>query len=159
MSTFLSDTVAKYDAGGSGDNYISDGYIKSVEKVWISSVSIGTTALATNDTVVIARIAPGKKITGVEVMYPALTTDNGLTGSTLAVGVTGDADKFIDDVEITVPTALSKYEDHRYHAIMNNPDGMAYITTGSSVTAIILTIGRLAATTTSCMIKSIVRYT
>ena len=29
--------VAKYNAGGSGDNIIADGYIKTVEKVWIDS--------------------------------------------------------------------------------------------------------------------------
>jgi hypothetical protein len=159
MATYYGDTVAKYDAGGSGDNYISDGYIKSVEKIWMSAITIGTTALTTADTVVIARIPPNKKITSVEAFYPALTTENGLTGSTLAIGVIGDVDKFINNVEITVPTALSKYADNTTYACMNNADGMAYVTTGSTTTAIILSIGRKASETTSCTIRTIVRYT
>lgn len=159
MSTFYSDTVTKYDNGGSGDNYIEDGYIKSVEKVWISSITVGTTAISTADTVVIARIAPGRKITSVEAYYPALTTENQMTGSTLSIGVTGDTDKFVDDVEIGVRTALGSYADYLTYVHSNNPDGLSYVTTGSTTTAIILSIGRKAATTTSCTIKTIVRYT
>lgn len=157
MTTYYGGNVTKYNNGGSGDNYISDGYIKSVEKIWMDTVTIGTTAITTADTVVIAKIGPGRKITDVIVTYPALTTENGATGSTLAVGVTGDLDKFIDDVDISVPTVLSKYVDYTLTARMNA--GTGYVTTGSTTTDIILSIGRRAATTTGSTITTIVKYT
>ncbi len=158
MSEVKGANVTKYDAGGSGDNYIADGYIKSVEKIWYDSYAIGTTALTTADTIIIARIPPNKKIMDVQVCYPALTTEGTGTGSTLAVGVTGDLDKFIDDVEIgaAVGTIDAK---NTTSARMDNADGMAYLTTGSTNTAIILSFGRKATLTTSSTIKTIVRYT
>lgn len=69
--------MTKYAAGGSGDNIIPDGYIKSVEKTWIdtfiysSALTIGTGMI-----IDIARIPQGKKITGIEVY--------GLGGATLS---------------------------------------------------------------------------
>lgn len=159
MSEYKGANVTKYDAGGSGDNYIPDGYIKSVEKIWTDSVTIGTTALTSADSLLIARIPPGKKITSVEVFYPALTAENCMTGSTLTCGTSDDTDKFILAGELGVMTALGvAAESYRYAARMNNPDGHMYLTTGSSDTAISVYIDRIVSQTTSCTIKSIVRY-
>ena len=68
MTTYKAANVTKYDAGGSGDNIIADGYIKTVEKVWLDSF-VNTTAMTTADTLTIASIPPNKKITGVEVYW------------------------------------------------------------------------------------------
>ena len=61
--------VTKYDAGGSGDNYIANGYIRSVEKVWIDSWA-GTAALGSNDTIKIAILPANSKVTDVQVYWP-----------------------------------------------------------------------------------------
>lgn len=85
MATFTSTVstnatyAAKYVAGGSGDNIIPDGYIKSVEKVWIDSYTIAFTN--TNTTIVIAEIPPNKKIISINAeIYTSVTQTNGTVG-------------------------------------------------------------------------------
>lgn len=75
MSTLKSANVTKYDAGGSGDNYIEDGYIKSVEKVWIDSYTTTTTTLESNDSICIGYVPKNKKLTEVTVYLPILGSD------------------------------------------------------------------------------------
>jgi len=72
MATLKSANVTKYDAGGSGDNYIADGYIKSVEKVWIDTYTNTTNAIGSADTILIGYIPKNKKITDIVVYMPAL---------------------------------------------------------------------------------------
>ena len=72
MTVLKGANVTKYDAGGSGDNYIEDGYIKSVEKVWIDSYTATGIALGTEDTICIGRVPKGKKITEIVVYLPAM---------------------------------------------------------------------------------------
>ena len=55
--------VTKYNAGGSGDNIIADGYIKAVEKVWLDSYTIAFTG--TNSAIHIAQVPANKKITSI----------------------------------------------------------------------------------------------
>lgn len=160
MSEYKAANVTKYDAGGTGDNLIESGMIFSVEKIWADSYTF-TSALVKDDTYVIARIPPGKTITDVIVCYPLLSTDTVLTGSTLSVGTNDDLDKFIDDVEvgaISSSSATVLISDHILQARMDNADGFLYLTTGSSFTPIVLTIGRKNTTTTSGAIKTIVKY-
>jgi len=76
-----------------------------------------------------------------------------LTGSTLSVGVTGDTGKFINAVEVGVGAAQA------VSARMNNATGFQYVTTGSTVTPILLSIGRKATTTTGSTLKIVVKYT
>lgn len=60
--------VTKYDAGGSGDNVIPDGFIKAVEKVWLDTYTFSSSATIGIGTIVeIAQIPVGKKITSIEV--------------------------------------------------------------------------------------------
>lgn len=60
--------VTKFDAGGTGDNIIPDGFIKSVEKVWIDTyVFTSANTIGTGLVIDIAKIPAGKKITGIEV--------------------------------------------------------------------------------------------
>ena len=64
--------VTKYDNGGSGDNYIAGGYIKSVEKIWTDSWD-GTVVLGSNDTIKIAVIPANAKVIDVQVYWPLST--------------------------------------------------------------------------------------
>ena len=76
--------VTKFDAGGSGDNYISNGLIKSVEKVWIDTYTYSAAATigaATN--LEIAVIPEGRKITGISVNVLGLDASS---TSTLTIG-------------------------------------------------------------------------
>lgn len=64
----IATNLTRKDAGGSGDNIIPDGFIKSVEKVWLdtfvysSSSTIGATTF-----IEFASIPQGKKIAGIEI--------------------------------------------------------------------------------------------
>jgi len=72
MATVKAANVTKFDAGGSGDNYIPDGYIKSVEKVWIDSYYVSA-ALPSTTAINIGKIPKGKKLTDVIVYLPVLS--------------------------------------------------------------------------------------
>jgi len=84
--------VTKFDAGGSGDNYISNGLIKSVEKVWIDTYTYSAAATigaATN--LEIAVIPEGRKITGISVNVlglDAVSTSTLTMGTKIASGAT-----------------------------------------------------------------------
>ena len=69
MATVSAVNVTKYDAGGSGDNIVNDGFIKTVEKVWIDSYAI-ITNLATTSSILIARVPANKKVTDIVVHMP-----------------------------------------------------------------------------------------
>lgn len=79
--------VTKYNAGGSGDNIIADGYIKTVEKVWLDSYTIAFTS--TNATIDIAILPPNKKITSIVVMVETTLSQ---TNGTISIGWASDAD-------------------------------------------------------------------
>ena len=153
MTAFLGANKTKYDAGGSGDNIISDGYIKTVEKVWIDSYATGTTPVTSADTICIATIPANKKITGVEVYIPA---SQGPTGATITVGTVGDTDKFIASTAITQFIDSAVNEDIGVIR-MNNPDGFSFVTTAA--TDIFLAFDTVALTTTNGTIKTKVMYT
>ncbi len=72
MATLKADNVTKYDAGGSGDNYIADGYIKTVEKIWIDSYTVAA-AIPSTTSILIGKIPKGKKLTDVIVHLPVLS--------------------------------------------------------------------------------------
>lgn len=72
MATVKGVNITKYDAGGSGDNVISDGYIKSVEKVWIDSYTF-TAAVPTTTSIKIGHVPANKKVTDVVVHMPVIS--------------------------------------------------------------------------------------
>ena len=154
MSAFKSANVTKLDAGGSGDNYIEDGYVKTVEKIWMDSFSF-TAVITTGDTITIARIPPGKKITSVEVFFPAITPTN----STIQVGITGNTSRFISSASVVALGAAGALI--AASAAKSNITGAgSYVTTGSTDTAIVMQIGVTAMTApTAGTIYTIVRYT
>ena len=154
MTAFKSANVTKYDAGGSGDNYVSDGYIHTVEKVWMDSFAF-TAVLTTADSVTIATIPANKKITSVEVFFPSITPTN----STIQVGITGDTDKFITAGRVVgYNGALGATIGALNCLSSNNPDGFQYVTTAE--TDILFSIGVAAITApTAGTILTVVKYT
>lgn len=155
MTDYKSANVTKYDAGGSGDNVISDGYIKSVEKVWIDSFDFTGVVLSTADTLTIATIPANKKITDVLVSF---TTGFTPTTTTINVGITGDTDKFISAAVPVAESGAAGGQAARTVVRMNNTDGFSYVTTAE--TDIILSLGVIALTApTTGTIKTIVKYT
>jgi hypothetical protein len=97
--------VAKYVAGGSGDNIVPDGYIKSVEKVWIDTYTIAFTN--TNTTVVIAELPANKKVIGIQAeIYSSASQTSG----TIGVGYVFDAATCIATTgvaEFLAPTSIT----------------------------------------------------
>ena len=87
MATIKSANVTKYDAGGSGDNIIADGFIKTVEKIWMDTYSI-TAAIPTTTSLLIARIPKGKKITDIIVDMPVIGSPATTTTVWLCTGAT-----------------------------------------------------------------------
>jgi len=153
MTAFKGANKTKWDAGGSGDNIVSDGYIKTVEKVWMDSFAF-TAVITTADTIAIATIPKNKKITSVEVYFPSIAP----TSSSLEVGIDGDADKFITVGALAAYAGAATTISSLNVLRMNNPDGFEYVTTAE--TDILLSIGVAAMTSpTAGTIKTIVRWT
>lgn len=86
MSDVFASNVTKYNAGGSGSNIVADGYIKTVEKVWMDSYTLAFTS--TKTTLDIAILQPNKKISSIEVM---IETTASQTSGALALGFSTDA--------------------------------------------------------------------
>lgn len=78
--------VGKFNAGGSGDNIIADGYIKTVEKCWIDSYTLAFTN--TNTTIDIAVLPENKKITRV---LAIIETSASQSSGTISIGFSTDA--------------------------------------------------------------------
>ena len=90
--------TTKFQAGGSGDNVIADGYIKTVEKIWLDSYTIAFTN--TNSTIDIAVIPNNKKIIGIDV---EIETSASQTNGTISVGFSTDSavDTFLAPCTLT----------------------------------------------------------
>ena len=145
--------VTKWDAGGSGDNIISDGYIKSVEKIWLDSYTI-TAAIPSNTTIDIAKIPENAKVTSVKLYFPSLSTGAAATGTTINIGARIAAGTTANTLFLSAGEASTGVVSLE----MTNPDGFQYVATGGTNTIYIHT-SRIATTTTGGTIKSIVRYT
>jgi hypothetical protein len=160
MSTLKAENITKYDAGGAGDNIIADGYIKTVEKIWLDRYTLVVSGqIPSNSTLDIARIPENKKITGIDIFFPASFSGAAATGTgtTISIGArtTGLSTNvtastlFLNAGEcLTATTMLSA----------NTNAGIGYVTTGGA-NVIFLQFGRLATTITAGYITSIVRYT
>ena len=154
MTAYLGANMTKYDANGSGDNIIADGYIKTVEKIWMETYTIPNVALATNDTLAIATIPPNKKITGCDVYFTALTP----TTCTINVGTAADPDSIISEAPTVGVAADGVTIAGKTHVEMN----VTTLPTTSSTTntVIYLSVGVLDMTAdTSGTIRTVVRYT
>jgi len=79
--------VTKYDSPG-GDNIIPDGYVKSVEKVWLDNYTLTSNITLTNTSIALATLPVNKKITSIDIQ---IQTSASQTSGTLSVGFTTDS--------------------------------------------------------------------
>lgn len=79
--------LTKYNAGGSGDNIVADGYIKTVEKVWMDVYS-GAAITSTKGSIDICTLPDNKKIVDIICM---VETSASQTSGSLAIGWSTDA--------------------------------------------------------------------
>lgn len=154
MATVKSTNVTKFDAGGSGDNCIPDGYIKTVEKVWLDTYVVSA-AIPTTTSIKIATIPANKKITDIVVHLPVLSaaattsTVYACTGATTATTTFFGALKPFGTGAAAVATATVS-------TVALVADGA--ISALAAETSIYLMITP-ATTITAGTIKTIVRYT
>ena len=156
--------VTKYNAGGSGDSYIPDGYIKTVEKIWMDSYTMAFTV--TKTTIDIAVLPENKKITGIDIIIETAITQS--TG-TISVGFSTDAlvDTFLTAADISntlsrttisLPfgTSAGFGGGTAVLAATGRLGGFQKVTSGTQTTISILLNNWVASVGT---IKTIVRYT
>ena len=159
MATLKAANVTKYDNGGSGDNVIADGFIKTVEKVWIDSYTV-TAAVLSSTSILIARIPANKKVTDIVVHCPVLGSPasnctlyccTGATTSTSAyfgaLVLGGDSQKITFDVGTAATLRL------------NGLGTVRMATALAADTAIYIMVSSTSITVTGGTIRSIVRYT
>jgi hypothetical protein len=79
--------VTKYVAGGTGDNIIPDGLIKTVEKVWLDTYVFSSAAtIGTGMVIDIAIIPVGKKIAGIEILGLSAAQISATSTNALSIG-------------------------------------------------------------------------
>jgi hypothetical protein len=155
--------VTKYNAGGSGDNIIADGYIRTVEKVWLDSYTLAFTN--TNTTINIAVLPDNKKITSVQLI---LQTSASQTSGTISVGFSTDAaiDTLMKPVTITHALTISSISLPGSGilgsvAAVTEPGSMPIagfqLVTGGTQNTVAVKLNNWVATTGT--LKTIVRYT
>ena len=156
--------TTKYQAGGSGNNYIPDGFIKTVEKLWIDSYDISF--VTTNTTIDMAVIPPNKKITGISA---ELVTSISQSSGTISIGFNTDAnfDTFLPATTLTHNlTRTSLAMGMGYNAILSGANVYASFTMTGFQLALSTTDTRTTIsvklnnwTMTTGTLKTIIRYT
>lgn len=145
--------VTKYDAGGSGDNIIPDGYIKAVEKVWIDTYTYSSAATIGVGLVIdIAKIPENKKITSIEIIglgTIASTTATVQIGTRSANNTTTNSTQFL---------AATVYGSASSALPIQANTGLGVALTGGTNTITLLFAGANQ-TVTGGTITTIVRYT
>jgi hypothetical protein len=153
--------VTKFNAGGSGDNVIADGYVRTVEKVWLDSYDLSDTA-STNTTISIAVLPENKKITGVDVSIESTSSH---TSATISIGFATDSaiDTLFPATNVTHNKTLSTLSlfgsslgNLNSAAAAGKNGGFQKVTAGTQVT---VAIKLNNFTMTNGTLKSIVRYT
>ena len=165
--------ATKYRAGGSGDNIIADGYIKTVEKIWMDTYTIAFTNTLT--AIAIAELPANKKITSIEIDIWTTTTH---TSGTISVGYLKDASDVLATTgvaELLAPTVVTAGVNATTRTTISLPGGFVQFTTptsgsitagtaagfqavtGGTKTTIAIKLNNWVATTGT--IKTIVRYT
>ena len=154
MASLYADNVTKVRAGGSGDNIVSDAYIKTVEKVWIDNYTVAA-AIPSTSSLCIGKVPKGKKLTDVIVYLPVLSgaaTTSVIyldTAATTSVTSWGGALIFAGASGTAVPTAtISTVRLGQTKAFAEMPDDVELFITIDPATTI-----------TAGTIKTIVKYT
>ena len=157
--------VTKYTAGGSGDNYIPDGFIKTTEKIWMDNYTITGNITLTNTTIAIAVLPPNKKLIGVEVV---IATSISQSSGTIGLGWASDADAanwgaLITETSVTHNNTVSTLQFPSLGIVqnLNAGNGLPKISGFQAVTAGTQTTVALKLnnwTMSTGTIKTIVRY-
>lgn len=161
MATVKAANVTKYDAGADPSNYgITEGLIKSVEKVWIDSYVVAATLLSTSS-LLLGYVPAGRNLVEVIVSLPAMNTVVATlgsvylgTGATTAAGVLG---KMMSDFEITDSFSMTTAQTLRL-----TPKGQAAgHMKAATETGIYMTVWLIGEATalTGGTIRSLIRYT
>lgn len=155
--------LAKYNAGGSGDNYVADGYIKTVEKIWMDVYTFAF--VTTVATIGIAELPANKKITSIDVQI--LTAVSQTSGS-ISLGFATDAlvNSLSDEQAICHNLTLTTFSlpyggvgvgaGTATGSLPTKSAGLQFVTSGTRTTVAIRLDDWVA---TSGTIKTIVRYT
>jgi hypothetical protein len=156
MPTVIASNLTKYDAGGTGDNLIQDGFIKSVEKVWIDQYTYSSAkTIGIGLVIEVASIPAGKKICGIDVLGLAvLAASNSNStiqiGTKIANGVT-HATLFLAATTIGA-TSMNSF------SFLSATTNLPYELTGGT-NRIFLLFAAANPTITAGTITTIVRYT
>jgi hypothetical protein len=157
MATLKATNVTKYDAGGSGDNVVNDGFIKTVEKVWIDTYSVAA-AIATTSSLLIARIPKNKKITDIVVHMPVVAAAATSTTVYCCTGATTAVTGFFGKLTLNGDTQKTAFDGGTAATLRLNATDSNIATALAADTAIYIMINP-ATTITGGTITSIVRYT
>ena len=173
MVNYTAANVALYQLGGSGDNMIPDGYVRTTEKIWLDyyTYSTASTALLTTaDTLLIGYIPANKKIVGCEVYVPLSLAP---TTCAINVGPSYSTSLFISNstAYIVASFALTTSAINLQCVRLNNPLGMGFVVTSSTTavsggtilqnvnTPIYLSVSSAITAPTAGTITTILRYT
>ena len=171
MVNYTATNVALYQLGGSGDNLIPDGYIRTTEKVWIDYYTYSTASaalLTTADTLLIGYIPANKKIIGCEVYIP---TTFAPTNCAINVGPSYSTSLLISNSTQYLVSAPSLGTSAFNKVTLNNPAGFAFVVTSSTTavsggtilqnvnTPIYLSLSVAITAPTAGTISTILRYT
>jgi len=163
MTVLKGTNMTKFDTGGSGDYCIPDGYIKSVEKVWIDSYAVTAGLSPTNGSILIGYLPRDKKLIEVEVRTPALMTE--ATTSSIHLSTTASDGATAGDLGIMRSLKEDGVADFELiepnHWVM---PGGAFLTTSSTIAALPIYItfhnaGGEDTVVTGGVIRSIIKYT
>ena len=159
MTTQKGANVTKYDAGGSGDNIISRGYIKSTEKVWVDSFTYSSAAtIGSVSQVEIAILPEGSRVLGIEVYglndLSATSTNAVSIGTKLAAGTT-NATLFLAATTFGTATGIGIMG---YGGCLRANSNIGYQLTGGT-NRLFLYFTAANPSVTSGTITTIVRYT
>jgi len=146
--------VTKYDAGGTGDNIIPDGFIKSVEKVWIDTYTFSSSATIGVGTVVdIAKVPAGKKVVDITVwglsasQISATSTNAVSIGARYGATATTNATQFLgattlgtvtfDNIALKARSGIGVEVTSATHTIFLHFTGANPSITGGTITTIV----------------------
>ncbi len=149
--------VTKYNAGGSGDNIIPDGFIKSVEKVWLDTFVFSSAVTIGQGMVIdIAVIPQGKKITGIEVWGLKASAISATSTNALSIGARFGVTAVTNATQFLAATTLGTVTFDNQPIFANA--GLNVEVTGASHT-IFLQITAASPSITAGTIVTKVRYT
>ena len=158
MATVKGVNVTKYDAGGSGDNIVADGFIKTVEKVWIDTYTIAA-AVPSSSSILIGRVPKNKKVTDIIVYMPVCTAP--ATNSTVycGTGATTSTSQYFGTLTLNGSTQTQTVDLGTQGTLRLNPASTTRFSALPVDVGVYITVGGAGITVTGGTIRSIVKYT